>query len=256
MSGPKRPTSDDGQPDGSEEVTVVVPRPGADDETTVVVQRPDRPAAEPDAAEPANPWYVEHRHDNPEQTAPAEQPAQAAPSAEPPPPDAADPWATALSVPVGSAQPVPPARPRSVPPMPPMPPPVSPAAAAPAAPPAPAKRGKGRLVLAAVAAVVLIGALGAGAVLLLRDGGFGGGPKELDINAAQSGVQQVLTDPINGYGRDEVTDVHCHDGKNIPVKAGTDFTCTVKVSGEPRQVKVQFLDENGTYEIDRPTPVN
>ncbi|HET9874703.1 MAG TPA: hypothetical protein VFQ37_02930, partial [Mycobacterium sp.] len=41
---------------------------------------------------------------------------------------------------------------------------------------------------------------------------------ELDVNDAELGVQQVLSDPINGYGRDNVTVVSCNDGRNPTVR--------------------------------------
>lgn len=78
------------------------------------------------------------------------------------------------------------------------------------------------------------------------------GVTELDVNAAQAGVQQILTDPINGYGRDDVTDVRCNHGRNPIVKAGNGFTCDVTVAGVKRQVQVVFSDNTGTYAVDRP----
>lgn len=78
------------------------------------------------------------------------------------------------------------------------------------------------------------------------------GTTELDVNQAQIGVQQVLTDPINGYGRDNVTNVRCNNGVNPTVKAGNSFTCQVSVEGAQRQVTVVFSDDKGTYEVDRP----
>ncbi len=36
---------------------------------------------------------------------------------------------------------------------------------------------------------------------------------KLDVSAAQSGVQQILTDEANGYGAKNVKDVKCNDGK-------------------------------------------
>lgn len=78
------------------------------------------------------------------------------------------------------------------------------------------------------------------------------GPVELDVTHAQDGVQRVLTDPINGYGRENVTDVRCNNGINPRVHRGDSFTCTVLVDGAQRQVLVEFADDAGTYEVDRP----
>ncbi|MGH3564331.1 MAG: DUF4333 domain-containing protein, partial [Mycobacterium sp.] len=77
------------------------------------------------------------------------------------------------------------------------------------------------------------------------------GATELDVNQAQAGVQQVLTDPINGYGREDVTDVRCNNGRNPTVRKGNSFTCAVNVNGAERQVTVVFSDGAGTYEVDR-----
>lgn len=89
-------------------------------------------------------------------------------------------------------------------------------------------------------AVVLRGVLG------------GSGPVELDVTHAQDGVRAVLTDPINGYGRDDVTDVRCNNGVNPRVRKGGTFTCAVTVDGAERQVLAQFSDNAGTYAVDRP----
>lgn len=78
------------------------------------------------------------------------------------------------------------------------------------------------------------------------------GPSELDVNAAQAGVRQILTDPINGYGRDNVTDITCNNGSNPTIRAGGGFSCEVVVDGANRQVAVVFTDNAGTYEVDRP----
>jgi hypothetical protein len=75
---------------------------------------------------------------------------------------------------------------------------------------------------------------------------------ELDVDKAQIGVRQVLTDPINGYGRDNVTGVRCNNGRNPVVRKGASFTCEVNVDGAKRHVNVVFSDDTGTYEVDRP----
>lgn len=76
--------------------------------------------------------------------------------------------------------------------------------------------------------------------------------KELDVNKAQIGVQQILSDPINGYGRSNVSGVVCNGGRNPTVKKGRSFTCAVQINGATRQVTVAFRDDNGTYEVDQP----
>ena len=75
---------------------------------------------------------------------------------------------------------------------------------------------------------------------------------KLDVNAAQTGVQQILTDEANGYGAKNVKDVKCNDGKSPTVKKGDTFNCEVSIDGTKRQVTVTFQDDNGTYEVGRP----
>jgi Domain of unknown function (DUF4333) len=75
---------------------------------------------------------------------------------------------------------------------------------------------------------------------------------KLDIDSAQSGVQQILTDEANGYGAKNVKDVKCNDGQNPTVEKGGTFDCEVSVDGTKRQVTVTFQDDDGTYEVGRP----
>lgn len=75
---------------------------------------------------------------------------------------------------------------------------------------------------------------------------------KLDIDAAQTGVQQILTDEANGYGAQNVKDVKCNDGQNPTVEKGATFDCEVSIDGTKRQVTVTFQDDNGTYEVGRP----
>jgi len=75
---------------------------------------------------------------------------------------------------------------------------------------------------------------------------------KLDINAAQAGVQQILTDETNGYGAKNVRDVRCNNGENPVVRKGESFECEVSIDGTKRQVKVTFQDDSGTYEVGRP----
>ena len=75
---------------------------------------------------------------------------------------------------------------------------------------------------------------------------------KLDINSAQSGVRQILTDEANGYGAKNVKDVKCNDGQSPTVKKGGTFNCEVSIDGTKRQVTVTFQDDDGTYEVGRP----
>lgn len=75
---------------------------------------------------------------------------------------------------------------------------------------------------------------------------------ELDIDAAQTGVQRILTDEANGYGAKNVQNVKCNDGQNPKVEKGGTFDCEVSIDGTKRQVTVTFQDDDGTYEVGRP----
>jgi Domain of unknown function (DUF4333) len=75
---------------------------------------------------------------------------------------------------------------------------------------------------------------------------------KLDVSAAQSGVQQILTDEANGYGAKNVKDVKCNNGQSPTVKKGDTFNCEVSIDGTKRQVTVTFQDDKGTYEVGRP----
>ncbi|ANZ25137.1 MULTISPECIES: DUF4333 domain-containing protein [Rhodococcus] len=106
---------------------------------------------------------------------------------------------------------------------------------------APQQKSKtGLIVGLAVAGLVVIGAI-IGAVLLL------GGNDTLDPEAAQAGVEKVLTE---SYGATDVSDVQCPDGEEV--KAGNSFECTLTVDGQFRSVTVTFTDDEGTYEVSRP----
>jgi Domain of unknown function (DUF4333) len=76
--------------------------------------------------------------------------------------------------------------------------------------------------------------------------------KQLDAQAAQAGVQQILADPIKGYGAKNVTAVRCNNGRNPIAKQGNSFTCEVNIDRTQRTVAVVFEDDSGTYEVDRP----
>ncbi|MGV9797656.1 DUF4333 domain-containing protein [Mycobacterium sp. NPDC003449] len=78
------------------------------------------------------------------------------------------------------------------------------------------------------------------------------GGKELNVEAAQTGVHDVLTDKTRGYGAASVTGVKCNDGQNPEVKKGATFTCNVTIDGKPRKVTATFTDDDGAYEVGRP----
>lgn len=75
---------------------------------------------------------------------------------------------------------------------------------------------------------------------------------KLDVNKAQQGVQQILTDQTNGYGVKKADNIKCNNGENPTVKKGDTFTCDVSVDGQHKQVTVTFQDNDGTYEVGRP----
>jgi Domain of unknown function (DUF4333) len=99
---------------------------------------------------------------------------------------------------------------------------------------------------------VLVGAIVALALVLglWQFGAFNS--QVLDVNNAQEAVKRVITDPTAGYGVDNVTDVNCNNGDNPSAEKGDTFTCQVTVDGKKRHVTAVFIDDNGTYEVDRP----
>jgi hypothetical protein len=76
--------------------------------------------------------------------------------------------------------------------------------------------------------------------------------KVLDVHQAETGVQQILTDPINGYGANEVTAVRCNNGRNPNAAKGNSFGCEVTINGRERHVIVVLQDDNGTFAVDGP----
>ncbi|MFI5509017.1 DUF4333 domain-containing protein [Mycobacterium sp. NPDC051804] len=106
------------------------------------------------------------------------------------------------------------------------------------------------MIAGVVVAIVVIG----GAALLggLWISGFLGSGTVLDVGTAEAGVTQILSDPINGYGANEVSAVKCNGGKNPKVEAGEGFACAVTINGAERTVQVVFQDDLGTYEVDGP----
>jgi len=79
-----------------------------------------------------------------------------------------------------------------------------------------------------------------------------GSGKVLDVRQAEAGVRQILSDPINGYGANNVETVKCNGGRDPVVEAGEGFSCQVVIDGAVRDVQVVFRDDAGTYEVDGP----
>lgn len=105
------------------------------------------------------------------------------------------------------------------------------------------------LIIAPLVGVLLALVVVAVAVLILVGNS---NRKQLDVAKAEAGVRQILTDPTHGYGVENVTDVKCNQGDNPTIKKGETFSCDVNVNGAKRRVAVVFIDDNGTYEVDRP----
>lgn len=161
--------------------------------------------------------------------------------------------------PIPNPKPVPQQRiftrpPQPVVPKPPPRPPVRPMARPVQAPSAPvsasAPKPPRRALLFGVVAAVAVGvAVAIGAVLA---GTNTSSTAVLDVTAAQRGVEQVLLDPVDGYGLTSVGSVVCNDGVNPNVSQGTGFECAVLVEGVQRRVNVVFQDDQATYAVDRP----
>src|SRR5262249_60493020 len=106
------------------------------------------------------------------------------------------------------------------------------------------------LILGGVVGVVVLTVVAVVLVLGVWKPGFFVTTK-LDVNKAQQGVQQILTDQTNGYGVKKADNVKCNNGQNPTVRKGDSFTCDVSVDGQHKQVTVTFQDNNGTYEVGR-----
>ena len=74
----------------------------------------------------------------------------------------------------------------------------------------------------------------------------------LDIAKAQRQVEQILRDPLDGYGAGTVTGVECNNGINPTISRGSGFSCDAIVDGAPRRIAVAFQNDDGTYAVDRP----
>lgn len=106
-------------------------------------------------------------------------------------------------------------------------------------------------VIGGVVGVVVVLFIGAILVLGFWQPGFFVTTK-LDVNKANAGVQQILTDETNGYGAKNVKDVKCNNGSDPTVKKGAVFDCTLSIDGAAKHVTVTFQDNKGTYEVGRP----
>jgi len=111
-------------------------------------------------------------------------------------------------------------------------------------------KGSKKTLLIAIGAIVALLLIALGVTGFWKPGFFM--TTELDVNAAQTGVEQILSDEANGYGAKNVSDVKCNDGKNPKVEKGANFNCDVSIDGTKRTVTVTFQDSNGTYEVGRP----
>lgn len=110
--------------------------------------------------------------------------------------------------------------------------------------PPPRRRGR-RVVLGLLTALVVAGLV----VLALL--AFVVGPRfarvdVLDPVAVERGVSDVVTQDW----RRTVTGVDCPS--EVRVRAGVSFRCSATVDGRPRQVPVDVLDDEGTYQVGQP----
>ncbi|WP_333890244.1 DUF4333 domain-containing protein [Mycolicibacterium gadium] len=188
--------------------------------------QPGRPAATP----PQRPQYPPQRPQYPPPQRPQYPPPQYPPQQQPGWPPAARPtpqW-TPAETPQYGQQPAAPQQP----------------------PPAKPQQSRLPMIAGAVAAVVVIG--GAALIGGLWISGFLGGGTVLDVGAAEAGVTEILSNPINGYGANDVSAVQCNGGNNPKVEVGAGFSCDVTINGAKRTVQVVFQDDLGTYEVDGP----
>jgi hypothetical protein len=123
---------------------------------------------------------------------------------------------------------------------------------APSEPPAPESPKQSRRRKRVWAAAFILGFEAVVVGIALWYFGFFDGGTVLDVRKAEAGVTQILSDPINGYGANNVTSIKCNDGEDPAVEQGEGFTCEVVINGAPRQVQVVFRDDAGTYEVDGP----
>lgn len=106
------------------------------------------------------------------------------------------------------------------------------------------KKGLRTLLLIGGGVAVLIAAI----LLITAFIAPGWAPKTISQSAVQDGVKKVLTED---YQATEVSDVQCPSGQRV--EQGQSFSCTATVGGQQQTVTVTFLDDDGKYEVSRPT---
>ncbi|MFD4367489.1 DUF4333 domain-containing protein [Rhodococcus sp. NPDC058521] len=74
------------------------------------------------------------------------------------------------------------------------------------------------------------------------------GSDTLDQTAAQEGVTTIVTE---SYGAEDVEGVSCPADQEV--KKGNSFDCDLTVDGEQKSVTLTFTDDEGTYEVSRPS---
>jgi Domain of unknown function (DUF4333) len=99
------------------------------------------------------------------------------------------------------------------------------------------------IALAVVAAVIVVAILVLGFVV---PGWFV--TRVLSASGVQAGVAKILTD---SYGVEGVADVRCPD--RVQVTVGATFTCDATIDGDPVKVPIRVTDDDGGYEVGRPT---
>ena len=104
------------------------------------------------------------------------------------------------------------------------------------APPAAPRRRTGRIVGTAVAALVVLAGLGAGALYLL-------GPRTVDPQSVQHEIVRITQTAVGVAP----TDVHCPTG--IAAEAGGTFACTATVDQQPLTYTVRQDDDKGHLTI-------
>ncbi|MHC9297071.1 DUF4333 domain-containing protein [Mycobacterium sp. LTG2003] len=111
----------------------------------------------------------------------------------------------------------------------------------------PSRRSRQWLIAGAAVGAVALVAVGLAVWKLGESSGT-----RLDVRHAEAGVAEILSNPIYGYGANDVAAVACNNGRNPEVKVGGTFTCAVDINATVRQVTVEFTDDSGTYAVDGP----
>lgn len=110
----------------------------------------------------------------------------------------------------------------------------------------PGRAGAGkRVALPVVLALLVLGGLGAVSAYVWP----GWVPKTFSQTGLEAGVQHVLADE-GGKQQREITDVACPAG--VKARKGEEFTCQLKVNGQPKYVTITVLDDDGNYLVSDP----